>query len=96
MISVRRARLAPSAFVAIALLCAVRQAADGQPQGTAATKPAAASCQRSAFRVVVDVGHTVDVPGAMSARGVAEYAFNLALAQQAQQTLIEAGFANTV
>jgi len=96
MISVRGAQLALSALVAIALLCAGRHAADGQPQAAVAAKPTGASCQRSAFRVVIDVGHTVDVPGAISARGVAEYAFNLALAQAVQQTLVEAGFANTV
>ncbi len=50
----------------------------------------------SAFRVVVDVGHTLDVPGALSARGVPEYAFNLQLAQQIKQTLVDAGFDKTV
>jgi N-acetylmuramoyl-L-alanine amidase len=59
-----------------------------------ATKPAA--CQRSAFRIVVDVGHTVDVPGALSARGVPEYTFNLKLADAIKQTLVDAGFDNTV
>ena len=58
--------------------------------------PAAASCHPETFRVVVDVGHTVDVPGAMSARGVPEYAFNLALAQDAKQALVDAGFTGTV
>jgi hypothetical protein len=32
------------------------------------TKPVA--CERSVFRVVIDVGHTVEVPGAVSARGL--------------------------
>jgi N-acetylmuramoyl-L-alanine amidase len=59
-------------------------------------KPAAASCHPETFRVVVDVGHTLDVPGAMSARGVPEYAFNLALAQVAKQALVDAGFTGTV
>ena len=45
---------------------------------------------------MVDVGHTLDVPGAMSARGVSEYAFNLALAQEAKQALVDAGFTGTV
>ena len=52
--------------------------ASGQTKAAITAKPAAASCQRATFRVVVDVGHTVAVPGAMSARGVPEYAFNLA------------------
>jgi N-acetylmuramoyl-L-alanine amidase len=55
-----------------------------------------ADCQRSAFRVVVDVGHTIDVPGAISARGVPEYAFNLQLAQQIKQVLDSDGFDKTV
>jgi N-acetylmuramoyl-L-alanine amidase len=45
---------------------------------------------------VVDVGHTVDVPGAMSARGIAEYAFNLQLARDINQGLLDAGFQQTV
>jgi N-acetylmuramoyl-L-alanine amidase len=45
---------------------------------------------------VVDVGHTVDVPGAMSARGVPEYAFNLQLARDAKQALVDAGFEQAV
>ena len=39
-----------------------------------------ASCARSTFRVLVDVGHTATSPGADSARGVPEYEFNLKLA----------------
>ena len=53
------------------------------------------ACQRSAFRVVVDVGHTVEIPGALSARGVPEYTFNLALADAITQTLVESGFDKT-
>jgi N-acetylmuramoyl-L-alanine amidase len=54
------------------------------------------TCRRSAFRVVIDVGHTVDKPGAMSARGVSEYEFNLRLAKQIVEKLIDAGFDKTV
>src|SRR5580704_4886191 len=59
-------------------------------------KPAVGICHPETFRVVVDVGHTLDVPGAMSARGLPEYAFNLALAQEAKQELVDAGFTGTV
>ena len=31
------------------------------------------NCARSAFRVLIDVGHTATSPGADSARGVTEY-----------------------
>ena len=63
---------------------------------TAPSKSQAAGCQRSAFHVVVDVGHTADVPGADSARGVPEYSFNLALAGAVKDALVGAGFDNTV
>ncbi len=62
----------------------------------APAKPAPVNCRRSAFRVVVDVGHTRDVPGAISARGVPEYAFNLRLGGAIRQALLAAGFAKTV
>ncbi len=67
-----------------------------KPDQKPAAKPAAANCRPETFRVVIDVGHTADVPGAMSARGVPEYAFNLALAQEAKQELVDAGFTGTV
>jgi N-acetylmuramoyl-L-alanine amidase len=55
-----------------------------------------ASCTRSTFRVLVDVGHTATSPGADSARGVPEYEFNLKLADVIAQSLREAGFDKTV
>ncbi len=64
-----------------------------QPAPTPAAKSA---CHRSAFRVVIDVGHTIDSPGADSARGVPEYQFNLALAGVIKDKLAEAGFDNAV
>ena len=83
---------------AFALLLAVADVrlARSEDQTPAAAAPAHSNCQPSAFRVVVDVGHTVDVPGALSARGMPEYAFNLQLAQQIKQTLVDAGFDKTV
>src|ERR1700751_2553855 len=54
------------------------------------------SWARSAFRVLIDVGHTATSPGADSARGVPEYEFNLKLADVVAQSLREAGFDNTV
>jgi len=52
-------------------------------------------CNRAQFRVILDVGHTAEVPGAMSARGVPEYEFNLRLARDIKDRLVEAGFART-
>src|SRR5438105_2562624 len=64
----------------------------GEAANVSSTKSTSSKCNRSAFRVVLDVGHTIVAPGAISARGVPEYEFNLRLAKQTQQKLIESGF----
>jgi len=46
--------------------------------------------------VIVDVGHTAEAHGAMSARSVPEYEFNLRLAKLIERDLIEAGFRKTM
>jgi N-acetylmuramoyl-L-alanine amidase len=56
---------------------------------------AAPSCDRTRFLVAVDVGHTPEVPGAISARGVPEYSYNGALADEIGRALRAAGFART-
>ena len=66
------------------------------PASGAGKKPAASACDRPAFRVLVDVGHTAESPGAISARGVYEYGFNLRLATLIEQKLLHAGFAKTI
>jgi N-acetylmuramoyl-L-alanine amidase len=78
--------------LAIALLSAEPQSVRGQEHTGSASQTVSGNCARSTFRVVVDVGHTLDVPGAMSARGVPEYAFNLQLAREVKQALLDAGF----
>jgi N-acetylmuramoyl-L-alanine amidase len=55
-----------------------------------------AQCNHAAFRIVVDVGHTAEAPGALSARGVPEYDFNLRLAKQIEEKLIGHGFAKAI
>ncbi|MGV3634272.1 MAG: N-acetylmuramoyl-L-alanine amidase family protein [Pseudorhodoplanes sp.] len=57
-------------------------------------RPRAATphCDAANFRVIVDVGHTPESPGAISARGIDEYTFNLALAKVIDGKLREAGF----
>jgi N-acetylmuramoyl-L-alanine amidase len=62
----------------------------------ASAKVAPPGCQRSAFRIVLDVGHTLEVPGAISAHGIPEYAFNLQLATEIKGALLDAGFEKTV
>ncbi len=60
-----------------------------------ASKPVAAKCDPSKFRVVLDVGHTANSEGATSARNVAEFVFNLRLAQRIEEKLKADGFPET-
>ncbi len=92
MIALRHAGIGLS-ILALLLLAAGPQPARGEDPGAAAAAAKPDSCQRATFRVIVDVGHTLDVPGAMSARGVTEYAFNLQLSRDIEQALQDAGFA---
>ena len=52
-----------------------------------ALEPVATMCDRSKFRIVLDVGHTAASEGATSARNVAEFVFNLRLAQRIEEKL---------
>lgn len=61
----------------------------------AAPAPHAAACDPGRFKIALDVGHTVEAPGATSARGVKEYVFNLRLAKNLAARLNDAGFAQT-
>ncbi len=57
--------------------------------------PPAGRCVPSKFRIVLDVGHTAESEGAISARNVPEFDFNLHLAQQIEEKLKAEGFAET-
>jgi N-acetylmuramoyl-L-alanine amidase len=85
-------RRAATALAALLAACAVLPAAWGQT-GDTGRKPAAA-CDRANFHLVVDVGHTLN-GGARSARGLAEYDYNLRLATEIVQALTVDGFAKT-
>lgn len=61
----------------------------------AKNKAAPPACPRATFGVVIDVGHTLETPGATSARGVPEYEYNLRLGRTIEQALVAAGFAKT-
>jgi N-acetylmuramoyl-L-alanine amidase len=65
-------------------------------EAAAAETSPGATCNPATFRVVVDVGHTAEAPGAISARGAPEFAFNLRLATLIERQLIEAGFSKTI
>ncbi len=94
-------RSAASFFVflilSVALLAAfaagVRTASSEEP---ALAQPSVAACRPTDFRVVLDVGHTADVPGAISAHGIPEYVFNMRLAADVKDALVKAGFDKTV
>lgn len=58
-------------------------------------KPEPAKCDRSKFRIILDVGHTAEAPGAMSARNVPEFEFNLRLATRIEEKLKSDGFVET-
>src|SRR3954470_2678690 len=61
----------------------------------AALKPVATRCDPAKFRIVLDVGHTAESEGAISARNVSEFVFNLRLAKRIEQKLKAEGFAET-
>ena len=61
----------------------------------AALKPVATRCDPSKFRIVLDVGHTAELEGAISARNVSEFVFNLRLAKRIEEKLKAEGFAET-
>jgi len=70
--------------------------AAGEPVAAPEKKPDAPACDRATFRMVVDVGHTAEVPGAKTSRGLHEYEFNLRLAKLIDQQLRDAGFGKTI
>jgi N-acetylmuramoyl-L-alanine amidase len=74
----------------------VKLAALGPVQlNPAALKPVATRCDPAKFRIVLDVGHTAESEGAISARNVSEFVFNLRLAKRIEQKLKAEGFAET-
>jgi N-acetylmuramoyl-L-alanine amidase len=60
-----------------------------------ALKPAASRCEPAKFRIVLDVGHTAESEGAISARNVSEFVFNLRLAKRIEEKLKAEGFKET-
>ena len=94
MTFLRRAGIAAAVAAALVAWQGAWQSGWAGPSDGAAKTSSA--CDRAAFRVVVDVGHTAQSPGAPSARGFWEYDFNLRLATVIDQKLLRAGFGRTV
>jgi N-acetylmuramoyl-L-alanine amidase len=60
-----------------------------------ASHPRGATCAKAAsLKIVLDVGHTPEAKGAISARGMPEYDFNVALVKKLEDTLRAGGYAN--
>jgi N-acetylmuramoyl-L-alanine amidase len=87
-------RIGVLAGLSALIACGLWSAAWGETGG-GLRRSLSATCDRASFRVAVDVGHSADVGGARSARGVTEYEFNLRLANQIVQTLLGGGFTKT-
>jgi N-acetylmuramoyl-L-alanine amidase len=90
--------LAPVVIMRLGFILALcfSASSNSQAQSLRATKPPLPKCDRGAFRVVVDVGHTAETPGATSARGISEYEFNLRLGKTIERKLLDSGFSRTV
>ncbi|WP_342735874.1 N-acetylmuramoyl-L-alanine amidase [Bradyrhizobium sp. B117] len=69
---------------------ASRKAAKARPKATAPE-----TCEPRKFRIVVDVGHTPDAYGALSARNDPEFGFNFVLAKLITARLKSEGFVGT-
>src|SRR6516225_2041405 len=81
----------------VALLAAVAVTTASQALAAGPAKRAAApTCDRAQFRAIIDVGHSKKSPGALSARGVNEFDFNLRLASDIQHHLMDMGFKRTI
>jgi N-acetylmuramoyl-L-alanine amidase len=89
-------RIGPAAALVFLLLLTHGALSAAAETATPAAKPHGPTCNHAKFRPVIDVGHTADVPGALSARGATEYDFNLRLARQIEKDLLAAGFDKTV
>lgn len=88
------------AAVAVAILLPLLSSVDpGEATGTRkaakAKAPVAEKCEPRKFRIVVDVGHTPESFGALSARNDPEFGFNFALAKLVVAKLKAEGFATT-
>jgi N-acetylmuramoyl-L-alanine amidase len=89
-----------AAFGSVIAACAIVVTGAGElnarTQRIAGHAVDSAKCDRATFRVILDVGHTLEAHGAISARNVPEYDFNLRLAHEISDSLIADGFSKTV
>jgi N-acetylmuramoyl-L-alanine amidase len=91
----RSPRVALRAAV-IAIVLAMLSGHGVSPQTLPPPTGSGPGCQRSAFRVALDIGHYTAAPGAISARGFTEFTYNRKLGQAALIALRAAGFGETL
>jgi N-acetylmuramoyl-L-alanine amidase len=70
--------------------------ADEPASAAAEAKIAPSKCDRGKFRIILDVGHTAESYGAMSARNVPEFEYNLNLGRRIEERLRADGFSETL
>ena len=88
------ARIALIASLAAACAVVSRPCASAQESSSESAR-ASSGCGPKYFTVVIDVGHSASAPGAISARLVTEYSYNLKLASVVRDVLIAKGFPDT-
>ena len=88
----RPRRLIALLFAAMLMPCALSPSAAGNEANAPATAPATSKCDRAKFRIILDVGHTAESYGAMSARKVPEFEYNLNLGKRIEEKLKADGF----
>jgi N-acetylmuramoyl-L-alanine amidase len=86
----------PESGVRRLVIAAATIIAAGLPDQAAGAANGASVCKPENFKIAIDVGHTPEAPGTTSARGVAEHAYNLQLAEQVKKTLLSGGFGHTI
>lgn len=92
----------PSRRLVILLLAAMLMpwaagpSAAGNEANAATAASAASKCDRAKFRIILDVGHTAESYGAMSARSVPEFEYNLNLGKRIEEKLKADGFSETL
>jgi len=52
-------------------------------------------CIQEKLKIAIDIGHSPNRPGAISARGISEYTFNKKIAELLYQNLLQNGFKST-
>jgi len=65
------------------------------PSTAPSPSPSSSTCDRTKFRVILDVGHTAESWGAMSSRNISEFDYNLKLGKRIEEKLTAEGFPET-